>query len=84
MKHSLLTLEEANELNSYCAICGKLKFVVRRSPNPPHLTPHYELVRCTKLPDDCDMHCQFGHQNEQISIPDGREDVVEIASGWNA
>lgn len=71
-----MTLEEAEELNSKCAFCGKDKFKVREIHGEPH------LVRCGK--PECEKHCQFDHKLERQQLPDGREDVVEIASGWGA
>lgn len=70
-----MTIAEALELNSDCIFCGKDKF------KPVQVGNDFQLVRCTD--PDCDIHCKFGH-TQAVSIPDGREDTVEIASGWGS
>lgn len=75
------TLAEAEELNSKCAFCGKLKFSIR-DIHVGRDKMEYSLERCDVK--NCKHHCKFDHQSEKIQLQDGREDVVEIASGWSS
>lgn len=76
------TLDEAQDVNSDCVFCGKPKFLIAKSKNPRNTEKIvYSLERC---PDpECSKHCHFNH-TMSIQIPDGREDTVEIASGWGS
>ena len=58
MNQLLPTKEAAEELNSYCAFCGLLKFKVMGVDN------RWALARHIPYPDS--EYCQFNHQNQQV------------------
>lgn len=71
------TLKEAEEVNSYCVLCGKLKFT-HRVTHPENGKPYYTLERCKN--QDCQLHCLGNHPPRKIFIDNGCEDHVGMVS----
>lgn len=74
MSLSFDTKEAAEELNSYCAFCGLLKFKVME------VWGKWVLARHIPHPDS--EYCQFNHSSEVVYQPQGEhDDTMMIVRG---
>lgn len=70
------TLEEAEELQSNCAICGKLKFSLET--HYEQKGTHYTVGKCGD--DTCSVHCH-GHTDRTVIIDLGDDENAATLVG---